>query len=110
LLVKKADPTVRNFKDAVTLEDLDIEIHLVKKGQIVSKDAKSQAKLIHGINLVLAKNYSESLRDEVKSRAPGTIDGDRSSPSARFTTRTKPFSASRRRGCVVAVLQLHSYS
>jgi site-specific DNA recombinase len=69
LLVKKADPTVRNFKDAVTLEDLDIEIHLVKKGQIVSKDAKSQAKLIYGINLVLAKNYSENLRDEVKSRA-----------------------------------------
>jgi site-specific DNA recombinase len=66
LLVEKTDRLYRNFKDAVTLEDLDIEIHLVKEGQIISKDAKSQAKLIHGINLVLAKNYSENLREEVK--------------------------------------------
>jgi site-specific DNA recombinase len=66
LLVEKTDRLYRNFKDAVTLEDLDIEIHLVKEGQIISKEAKSQAKLIHGINLVLAKNYSENLREEVK--------------------------------------------
>ncbi len=50
----------------MTLEDLDIEVHLVKEGQIVSKDAKSQTKLIHGINLVLARNYSENLKEEVK--------------------------------------------
>jgi site-specific DNA recombinase len=48
------------------LEELDLEIHLVKEGQIISKEAKSQAKLIHGINLVLARNCSESLREEVK--------------------------------------------
>jgi site-specific DNA recombinase len=66
LLVEKTDRLYRNLRDAVTLEDLDIETHLVKEGQIISKDAKSQAKLIHGIHLVMAKNYSENLREEVK--------------------------------------------
>jgi DNA invertase Pin-like site-specific DNA recombinase len=50
----------------VTLEDLDIETHLVKENQTISKDAKSQARFIHGINLVVARNYSENLREEVK--------------------------------------------
>lgn len=66
LLVEKTDRLYRNLKDAVTLEELDIEIHLVKESQIISKDAKSQAKLIHGINLVLARNYSENLKEEMK--------------------------------------------
>jgi site-specific DNA recombinase len=66
LLVEKTDRLYRNFKDAVILEDLDIEIHLVKENQVISKDAKSQAKFIHGINLVVAKNYSDNLREEVK--------------------------------------------
>jgi site-specific DNA recombinase len=66
LLVEKTDRLYRNLRDAVTLEDLDIETHLGKEGQIISKDAKSQAKLIHGIHLVMAKNYSENLREEVK--------------------------------------------
>ncbi len=66
VLVEKTDRLYRNFRDAVTLEDLDIEIHLVKEGQIISKDAKSQAKLIHGMQLVLARNYIENLREEVK--------------------------------------------
>jgi len=66
VLVEKTDRLYRNFRDAVTLEDLDLEIHLVKEGQIISKDAKSQAKLIHGIQLVLSRNYIENLREEVK--------------------------------------------
>jgi site-specific DNA recombinase len=66
LLVEKTDRLYRNLRDAVTLEDLDIETHLVKEGQVISKDSKSQAKLIHGIHLVMAKNYSENLREEVK--------------------------------------------
>jgi site-specific DNA recombinase len=56
----------RNFRDCVILEDLDIEIHLPKEGQIISKDAKSQAKLIHGIQVVIARNYIENLREEVR--------------------------------------------
>src|SRR5207245_5341032 len=63
---KKTDRLNRNLRHAVTLEDLDIEIHLVKEGQIISKDAKSQTKLIHGMHLVLARHYIENLREEVK--------------------------------------------
>ncbi|WP_125485106.1 recombinase family protein [Edaphobacter aggregans] len=66
LLVEKTDRLYRNLRDAVTVEELDIEVHLVKEGQIVSKDSKSQAKLIHGIHLVMARNYSENLREEAK--------------------------------------------
>src|SRR5437588_1121568 len=66
VLVEKTDRLYRNLRDAVTLEDLDVEIHLVKEGQVISKDAKSQTKLIHGMHLVLARHYIENLREEVK--------------------------------------------
>src|SRR5579884_4063069 len=66
VLVEKTDRLYRNFRDCVTLEDLDVEIHLPKEGQIISKDSKSQAKLVHGIQLVIARNYIENLRDEVR--------------------------------------------
>src|SRR5437879_13870347 len=65
ILVEKTDRLYRNLRDAVTLEDLDVEIHLVKEGQVISKDAKSQTKLIHGMHLVLARHYIENLREEV---------------------------------------------
>ena len=66
LIVEKTDRLYRNFRDCVTLEDLEVEIHLPKEGQIISKDAKSQAKLVHGIQVVIARNYIENLREEVK--------------------------------------------
>jgi DNA invertase Pin-like site-specific DNA recombinase len=66
LLVEKTDRLYRNFRDAVTLEELDIEIHFVKEGQVLSKNSKSQVKLMHDIRLAIARNYSENLREEVK--------------------------------------------
>jgi site-specific DNA recombinase len=66
LIVEKTDRLYRNFRDCVTLEDLDVEIHLPKEGQIISNDAKSQAKLVHGIQVVIARNYIENLKEEVK--------------------------------------------
>jgi site-specific DNA recombinase len=66
LLVEKTDRLYRNLRDRLTIEDLDIELHLVKEGQIISKDSKSQAKFIHDINVAVARNYSENLREEVK--------------------------------------------
>src|SRR2546422_1895456 len=66
VLVEKTDRLYRNFRDCVTLEDLDVEIHLPKEGQVISKDSKSQAKLVHGIQLVIARNYIENLREEVR--------------------------------------------
>jgi site-specific DNA recombinase len=66
LLVEKTDRLTRNFRDAVTLEDLDIEIHFIKESGPVSKDSKSQTRMVQGMYLVMARNYSENLREEVK--------------------------------------------
>jgi len=66
VIVEKTDRLYRNLRDCLTLKDLDIEIHLPKEGQIISKDARSQAKLMHGIHVVMARNYIENLKEEVK--------------------------------------------
>ena len=66
LLVEKTDRLYRNFRDAVTLEDLDLEIHFVKEGQVISKNSKSNVRLMHDVRLAIARNYSENLREEVK--------------------------------------------
>ncbi|MCH9032331.1 MAG: recombinase family protein, partial [candidate division Zixibacteria bacterium] len=66
ILVEKTDRLYRNFHDYVILEDMDVEIHLVKEHEIISKNSRSHAKLIHGIKVVMAKNYIDNLSEEVK--------------------------------------------
>ena len=66
VLVEKTDRLYRNFRDYVLLEDIDLEIHLVKEGEVISKDSKSHAKFIHGVKLLMAKNYIDNLSEEVK--------------------------------------------
>ena len=41
ILVEKTDRLYRNLKDWVMLDDLDVEIHLVKEGAVLSRDSKS---------------------------------------------------------------------
>src|SRR5260370_743934 len=53
VIAEKTDRLYRNFRDYVTLEDLNVEIHLPKEGQVISKEAKSQTKLMHGIHRVI---------------------------------------------------------
>jgi len=65
IIVEKTDRLYRNLRDCVTLEELEVEIHLPKEGQIISKASRSQDKLLHGIQLVIAKNYIENLKEEV---------------------------------------------
>ena len=64
ILVEKTDRLYRNFKDYVILEDLDLEIHLVKEGVVLSKNAKSHEKLMHGFKVLIAKNYIDNLKEE----------------------------------------------
>ena len=66
VLVEKTDRLYRNFKDYITLEDYDLEVHLVKEGSIISKNSKSHDKFIHGIKVLMAKNYIDNLSEEVK--------------------------------------------
>ena len=41
LLVEKTDRLYRNLKDYVVLDDFDLDIHLVKEGQTLSRDSRS---------------------------------------------------------------------
>lgn len=66
ILVEKTDRLYRNFKDYVILDELDLEIHLVKENQVLSKDSRSNEKFIHGIKVLMAKNYIDNLSEEVK--------------------------------------------
>ena len=66
ILCEKTDRLYRNFKDYVIIDDLNIEIHLVKESEVLSKNSKSHQKLIHEIKLVMAKNYIDNLSEETK--------------------------------------------
>ena len=65
VLVEKTDRLYRNFKDYVTLEEYELEIHLVKEGTVISKNSKSHDKFIHGIKVLMAKNYIDNLSEEI---------------------------------------------
>lgn len=66
LLVEKTDRLYRNNKDAARLEELGVDIHLVKEGIIVCEDSPSQVKLHHGIMLAMSKFYTDNLSEEIK--------------------------------------------
>src|ERR1700693_2178959 len=66
VLVEKTDRLYRNLRDWVTLDELDIEIHLVKEGIILSRDSKSSEKFVHGIKVLMAKNYIDNLSEEAR--------------------------------------------
>jgi site-specific DNA recombinase len=69
LLVEKTDRPYRNIKDWSTIDDLGIEVHLVKEGVILSDDFLSSEKFMHGIKVPMAKNHIDSLGEEVHKDA-----------------------------------------
>lgn len=66
VLVEKTDRLHRNFKDYVILEEYDLCLHLVKENQILSKDSRSHEKFVHGVKVLMAKNYLDNLSEEVR--------------------------------------------
>jgi len=66
IFVEKTDRLYRNIRDWVTLDELDVEIHFVKENIILSSDSKSSEKFLHGIKVLMAKNYIDNLSEEVK--------------------------------------------
>ena len=66
LLVEKTDRLYRNFRDYLTIDELDLEIHLVKESVILTKDSRSSEKFMHGIKVLMAKNYIDNLSEEVR--------------------------------------------
>ena len=66
LLVEKTDRLYRNLKDWITLDDLKVEIHFVKEGSVISPESHSSQKFLHGIKVLMAKNYVENLSEEIR--------------------------------------------
>src|SRR5262249_33747094 len=64
LLCERTDRLYRNLKDWVTTDDLDIEIHFVKEGVEISRESKSAEKFMHGIKVLMAKNYIDNLSEK----------------------------------------------
>jgi hypothetical protein len=44
----------------------DIHEHFVKEGQVVSRASRATDKFMHGIKVLMAKNYVDNLAEEVK--------------------------------------------
>src|SRR6516225_5657001 len=61
ILVEKTDRLYRNIKDYATVDELDVEIHLVKENEIISRESRSSEQFVHGIKVLIARNYSLNL-------------------------------------------------
>jgi site-specific DNA recombinase len=66
LLVEKTDRLYRNLKDWVTVDELEVEIHFPKEGVVLSRNSRSSEKFMHGIKVLMAKNYIDNLSEEVR--------------------------------------------
>jgi site-specific DNA recombinase len=66
ILVEKTDRLYRNLKDWTTLDDLGATIHLVKEGRVIGPDSHSSDHLVHGINVLMARNYILNLGEETR--------------------------------------------
>src|ERR1019366_9004898 len=60
----KDGPLYRNLTDYATLDGLSVTIHLVKENQIIGSDSKSSEQFVHGIKVLVARNYSQNLGEE----------------------------------------------
>jgi DNA invertase Pin-like site-specific DNA recombinase len=66
MLVEKTDRLYRNLKDWVTVGELDVEIHFPKEGVVLSRESRSSQKFMHGIKVLMAKNYIDNLSEEAR--------------------------------------------
>jgi len=64
ILVEKTDRLYRNLKDWVTIDELGLEVHFVKENVILSPESRSSDQFIHGIKVLMARNYSQNLGEE----------------------------------------------
>jgi DNA invertase Pin-like site-specific DNA recombinase len=66
LLVEKTDRLYRNIKDWVTLDEFNLDIHLVKENEVLSPDSRSSERFMHGIRVLMARNYVDNLSEETR--------------------------------------------
>jgi site-specific DNA recombinase len=66
MLVEKTDRLYRNLKDWVTVDELGLEMHFPKEGVVLSRESRSSEKFMHGIKVLMAKNYIDNLSEEAR--------------------------------------------
>src|SRR6202045_4079673 len=66
LLVEKTDRLYRNLKDWVTVDELEVEIHFPKEGVVLSRESRSSEKFMHGMKVLMAKNFIDNLSEETR--------------------------------------------
>jgi DNA invertase Pin-like site-specific DNA recombinase len=66
MLVEKTDRLYRNLKDWVTVDELHVEMHFPKEGVVLSRESRSSEKFMHGIKVLMAKNYIDNLSEETR--------------------------------------------
>ncbi len=64
ILVEKTDRLYRNIKDWSTLDEFGVSIHFVKEGTIIGPESRSSDQFVHGIKVLMARNYSLNLSEE----------------------------------------------
>ena len=64
ILVEKTDRLYRNIRDYAAVDDYGVTIHFVKEGCTLSPDSRSSEQFIHGIKVLMARNYSQNLGEE----------------------------------------------
>ena len=64
ILVEKTDRLYRNIKDYATIDEFDVEVHFVKENEIISRSSRSSEQFVHGIKVLMARNYSLNLGEE----------------------------------------------
>lgn len=64
ILVEKTDRLYRNIKDYATVHEFDLEVHFVKENEIISRSSRSNEQFVHGIKVLMARNYSQNLGEE----------------------------------------------
>ncbi|NJL71957.1 MAG: hypothetical protein HC888_10300 [Candidatus Competibacteraceae bacterium] len=63
-----ADRLCRSIKDWVMIEELGVDMHLVKEGKVISPSALSSDRSHHGIQVLMAKHYIDNLRALVSTQ------------------------------------------
>ncbi len=86
VVIDTVDRLQRSFKETPVLNDLMerdcLELHFVKEGNVLSKDANSTQKLMWNMGVVMAQSYTDQLSDNVKRSIKHKINnGEWSGPA-----------------------------
>ena len=48
------------------MDELGVAVHFVKEGVVLSDESRSGEKFVHGIKLLMAKNFIDNLSEETR--------------------------------------------